>query len=583
MARSLTLSNGELHIGLNESGLVETLHFPYVGHENHTPSASHRIGVHVDGAISWIDDGNWTRKSKYPAGSLIGHTVAVNQAIGIILEFEDFVEADTNLLIRNVHVINIREDQRSVRLFFHQAFTISGHADRDTAQYLPANNSVLHYRGRRAFVASGTTDVGQGFDQYTVGRFGDGMDGTWRDAEDGELSMSAAECGQTDSTIGFSMIVGGLSSRRVHYWLIASTSVRSAISMDATIHKQGAYKRLASTIDWWRKCLNPSFKVSDQLEPHYQKPFIDSLMMLHSHIDRRGAVIRSTKDDANSYCDPGVGAFAIWPLARLGFKQEALNYFNFIRQSLTDEGYLMRGYQADGAISPTNLPYDGNFAPLDSSHTAIALFVFSQVYALHKQPKILKDYYSTLVTPMANFLSDYIDDRGLPTTGTQSLDDAEGLSCMTTSLTYAALMSAVELADYSKDQDSSVKWRTAAEEMRRAAHDTFISNGVLSHSTGNSTASYSGLYGAFMFGLIDIDNPAIARAADQLRDVPVRSDLIGSLWLAQYYMEIGEQAKADEIISEVSDCISTGGHEIQLDTWVYAEFVSTLLDRLTRK
>lgn len=594
MARSLVLSNGELHIRLNSAGMVNALHFPYVGHENHTPNSTHRIGVWVDGRMSWIDDGNWSYRAKYPAGSLVGHSVAVNEDIGIILEFEDLVEADANLLIRNIHIINIREYQRSIRLFCHQAFTISGYEGDDTAQYLPADNSILHYKGRRAFVIGGVNDVGQGFDQYTVGRFGQGLDGTWRDAEDGELSMSSSECGQTDSTVGFSMIIGGLSSRRVHYWLIASTSVRAAIGLDANVRKHGVYKRLASTTDWWRKYLNSSFKVSDQLEPKYRKSFIDSLMMIRSHIDRRGAIIHNSATSSQSLCDPRVGSLAIWPMIRLGFKQEAISYFTFMRQSLMDDGYLAHKYRADGSIGPVNLPYDGKLAPLDSSHTAVTLFVFSQMYALNKQPKLLRDFYQTLVVPMANFLSDYTDDRGLPLPGYDSSSSHKETTSLTTSLTYAALMAAVELADYSKDQDSSVKWRTAAEEMRAVATDVFIKDDLVCQAEGSNNTSAASLYGAFMFGLLDIDHPALSGSAKYLErncmlssklfHVSGEVDYIGSLWMAQYYMETGEQAKADVIIDQVSDIITSpdpkGG---ELDSLIYAEYVSTLLDKLTRK
>ena len=52
-------------------------------------------------------------------------------------------------------------------------------------QYLPGDNAILHYRGRRAFVVSAVDDSGEPFDQYTVGIFGiEGKEGTYRDAED---------------------------------------------------------------------------------------------------------------------------------------------------------------------------------------------------------------------------------------------------------------------------------------------------------------------------------------------------------------------------------------------------------------
>jgi len=89
-----------------------------------------------------------------------------------------------------------------IRLFMHQAFAIGdSRSNTDTVQYLPDDNAILHYRGRRAFVVSGECD-GKPFDQYTVGLFGiENREGTYRDAEDGDLNANNVEHGRVDSTI----------------------------------------------------------------------------------------------------------------------------------------------------------------------------------------------------------------------------------------------------------------------------------------------------------------------------------------------------------------------------------------------
>ena len=61
------LGNGSLTVGLNESGLVHDFYYPYVGLDNLTTSRSlpHKIGVWVDGAFSWIDDGTWDIQTNF--------------------------------------------------------------------------------------------------------------------------------------------------------------------------------------------------------------------------------------------------------------------------------------------------------------------------------------------------------------------------------------------------------------------------------------------------------------------------------------------------------------------------------------
>src|ERR1700744_5100010 len=127
MARPIVLSNCELHGGLNDFGLVHEFYFPYVGLENHAAGARlrHKVGVWIDGQISWLDeDKGWVFSFRYPHTALIGHTVAKNEAIGIILEFDDCVDSKMSALLRNIHIVNTRPEARQIRLFMHQAFVI---------------------------------------------------------------------------------------------------------------------------------------------------------------------------------------------------------------------------------------------------------------------------------------------------------------------------------------------------------------------------------------------------------------------------------------------------------------------------
>ena len=597
MANSISLANGGLYVGLDEFGLVNKLQFPYIGHEDHLPNSPHKIGVWADGQISWLDDGSWTHRSRYPVGALVGHTVMTNDTIGVVLEFEDTVESDANVLIRNVHVINIRDHQRNIRLFFHQGFNIGQYSDKDTAQFVPKHSAIVHYRGRLAFAIGGMTDVGQSADQHAIGLFGQGLDGTWRDAEDGQLSMASAECGQTDSTIGFSLTIGGLSSRRVHYWLVASTSVRAALGSFKSLQKQGVYKRLSSTIDHWSKHFTPVFKASEQCQPAYRKSLIDSSVRLYSHIDRRGAIISDVSRRSHSVCDPEVGALAIWPLIRLGYKQEAMNYFSYVRQLVGEDGYLSLAYKADGSLASTRLPYDDKYGPIDSSQTAINLFVFTQMSALNKRMKLLDDLYPTLVSPMANFLSEFVDDQGLPNVSYEYPSDRKSSTLYTAAVTYAALYAAADMADGKKMQDDAIRWRTAANTLRESAQVFVGERGVLGRSLDDDSSDISGLYGAFMFGLFDIDHPAIAKTVKEIEqnhlsgtdgmfyDRRGRIDYVGSLRMAQYYIETSQQDKAESIIRLVSRVMTSNvamSHE-SMSTQTYAEYISTLLDMISGK
>src|SRR5690606_3988485 len=119
-----------------------------------------------------------------PHTALIGNTIAKNKNLNIMLEFDDLVDAEMSAFIRNIHVINLSDTDREIRLFMHQAFAIGdSRSNTDTAQYLPDSNALVHYRGRRAFVISGRSGDTP-FDQHSVGLFGiENYEGTYKDAE----------------------------------------------------------------------------------------------------------------------------------------------------------------------------------------------------------------------------------------------------------------------------------------------------------------------------------------------------------------------------------------------------------------
>lgn len=645
MARPIVLSNGNLHVGLNHFGEVHDFYYPYVGLENHAAAKNlrHKIGVWVDGSFSWIDDGSWNFNFDYHKHSLIGRTVAHNDRLQIQLEFDDAVDTSQDVFLRNIHVINTNSEEREIRLFMQQVFDIGDKAGNgDTVQYLPNSEAILHYRGNRKFVVSGChSSSRKTFDQYSMGLFGlEGHAGTYVDAEDGQLSSNNVEHGRVDSVIGFTLRLGGHDSSRIDYWIACGTSHRQAIDRhDHLLQKSTVIDRLKESESWWQKWSKPAVDASSHLDPEFREGFIKSVLLVKSHIDNRGAIIASTDTtrlnysrDAYAYCWPRDGAYAIWPLIRLGYKDEPLAFFHFCKTALHKNGYLMHKFQADGSLGSSWHPYlqanGGVFAPIQEDETALVLFTFAQFHQAHKDASILSTFYGSLVVPMANFLANYIDDTtGLPK---QSYDLWERISHTTTytvSTVYGALMAAASLADAANDSESAVKWRTSAEDIRRQAHkylyneQTQCFNRAIStrdkEVTADPTIDISSAFGVFMFELFPIGSNEVRNSIDKIKQalsIPMSgvdrfarftddeyfrgsTEITGnpwcitSLWIAQYYLETNQEEEALKLIRWCKDLmLDTGVLPEQVNpytdefmsvaplTWSQAEYASTLLD-----
>src|SRR5437763_1981778 len=133
MGRPVVLSNGQLFVGLDESGLVHDFYYPYVGLENLTNarSSQHKIGVWVDGVFKWTDDGSWEISINFEDEALISDIHMHSVALKLKLHFQDFIDPRRNALVRTISVTNEADTERDIRLFMHQVFQISrsGRAD----------------------------------------------------------------------------------------------------------------------------------------------------------------------------------------------------------------------------------------------------------------------------------------------------------------------------------------------------------------------------------------------------------------------------------------------------------------------
>lgn len=646
MARPIVLSNGDMHVGINNFGLLHDLYFPYVGLENHTlgHGTRHRIGVWVDGAFSWLDDGSWRINFDYPHDALIGNIRAVNDSLQLMLELDDAVDYELSAFMRSIHVINLADRERDIRVFLHQAFVIGdSRGNTDTAQYLPDSHAIVHYRGRRTFVVSAESNE-EAFDQHSIGLFGiEGREGTYKDAEDGELSGANVEHGRVDSVLRFRFAMEARGSRRVSYHIAAGTTFREALKINETIKTESIASRLYQTANWWQQWLEPALQTAKPLSPARRKQFIISVMVLKSHIDNRGAVIASTDTamlnygrDAYAYTWPRDTAYILWPLIRLGYTDEPRIAFDFYRRGLHSSGYFSHKYRADGAIGSSWHPYvhaDGiTAAPIQTDETAIMLFMFTQFYRTNRKPEILEEYYESFVKPMADFLTSYIDPHTLlPRPSYDLWEERFMTTTYTTAATYAALSSAAELADEANDSESAVSWRAVADDIKINASYLLYSDdrscvvkGFLKRASGeydvDNTIDVSAAFGAFMFELFAVDSSEVVQSFETIRATFNQSHEIGlpryendmygrtqgqttsnywpvtTLWCAQYFIERGDFGAARQIISWVEEhSYETGiiaeqirpcdGYSTSVAplTWSHAEYVATILDLLGSK
>ncbi len=634
MAKSLVFGNGRLHVGLDEHGLVHDIYFPQIGLESHLAphGPGHKVGVFVDGWISWLDEPGWSVGARYHDGTMIGETVAVNDALGLRIEFTDAVDRETDMFVRSTHVINLRGDERRVALYCYQAFMIGESASSDTAQYRPDIPAIMHYKGNRVFMASLTRDE-VGFDDFSVGKYDmEAGSGTFRDAEDGKLEKNMVENGRVDSTMSLHLSLGAYDSARASYVLAAAESIPDAERLVSDFVTNGAMHYLARTASLWRAWTEKA-RVPGRLDEKYQRAIVESLIVIAAHLDERGAVMASLdsslknhpQDDTYNFCWGRDAAYILWPLLRLGYTDELLRFFDFSVRGLHEDGYLHHKYRADGSLGSTWLPYqhpDNTIhPPIQADETASVLFLLGQYYRHTNEQAFITQYYESLIEPMANFLTGYTSDDGLPLPSYDPWEHSYLTHTYTTAVTYASLLEASELADaYGRSADGA-RWRAAADAMQSAAaafynaDEQYFYKGFLTWPGGERQfeplLDISSLYGAFMFGLFDLESDelekSIKTAREKLRSGSLYIRFAGddyfgdpaapnpwpvvSLWMAETALERDEIDEAEPILEAVFELRSQSGiltEQVDPKThaptslaplvWSHAEFISALID-----
>ncbi len=637
MGRSVMLSNGEMLVGLDEHGLVHDFYYPYVGLENLTTSRSahHKIGIWVNGQFSWVDDGSWNIAVDFESDALISNITMEKPDWQIKLKFLDFVDYQYSAFCRRVEIINNANNAQEVRLFFHQVFQISRAGRGDTALYVPSGNYILNYKGKFALLVYAQNNNKESFDQFSVGNYGiEGKDGTFRDAEDGELSGNLVEHGGVDSVIRCSSHVEPGESVFVDYWLVANSSQFESEGIHDVLLKQGLSSRLEQTREYWSQWMKTAEPKLQNVDTKYLELAKKSLLVIKAHVDRQGGIIASGDSsiynyarDYYSYVWPRDGVFSILPLISLGYQQEAKNFFEFCADTMHPAGYMRHKYQPDRSLGSSWHPQMQNGTeelPIQEDETAIVIYALNEYLKKSEDSEFVKGLYGGLLRPGANFMTNFIDQStNLPHASYDLWEQKFATHTYTVTAVIAALKAAAEIAEKVGEQTDALAWNNAAgrmnislrllysEDLGHYRKSLLATDGDIKYDDPLCTSSFYGLSKFDVHhdsqGLENTVKAVEGRLLDScpiggvpryendkyfLHDTRYTGNpwIISTLWLAQYYINHGRASEASSLIDWVQERASNSGmlaEQVDPSTgysvsvsplvWSHAAFLETVL------
>ena len=480
MARNLILGNNSMLVSFDARGQVRDLYFPYIGLENHIAQDSlHRIGVYVDDAISWFTNEEWVFEQTCDDEALIGKVRAVNKHIGVIVTFTDVVYNEKNIFIRNITIENKASKKRTIKLFFCHEFNLAESVRADTAYFDPRSRTIIHYKGRRSVLINAFTTEGQ-FSEYTVGEFRThNKDGSYRNAETGELAGNTIEHGNVDSVISLSFTLDAETAGNGYYWLCAAEHISEVHALNQYVLKKNPAYLTNTTRNYWTAWVNRYNFSFYKLSPEVVSLFKKSLLFVRAAVDNGGSILASADasmlqlgKDTYSYMWPRDGAICAMALDRAGDPQAAKSFFQFCVNALSNEGYLMHKFLPDGSLGSSWHPWvrDSEVTlPIQEDETALTLIALLRHYEYSRDLDFIEKIYNSFIKKAADFMCLYRDKTtGLPLESYDLWEEKYGVHTFTVAAVYGALQAAARFSEILGKETSKARYLSHAESIKRS-------------------------------------------------------------------------------------------------------------------
>jgi glucoamylase len=476
--RDIPVGNGSLLVTFDDKYQIRDVYFPHVGQENHTEGFPFRFGVWADGEFSWVFEDEWQRDLKYLRETLVTDVKLTNAELGLEIVSNDTVASHENIFLRRVRVSNLTDRRREIRVFLHHDFRIYENKVGDTAFFDPESLALIHYKKHRFFLINTEPQ----FDNFSTGRkaFRD-QEGTWRDAEDGQLSGGAKTEGSVDSTVQLSFELAGQDTFEFFYWIAAGTTHAEVKRLNHHVLDERPQNFLDYTENYWRAWVNKNDSEFADLSEEIVELYKRSLLVVHTQIDRAGAILAANDSDVvlratdhYSYLWTRDGAFVANALDLAGFRHPPRKFYEFCGEIVHEKGYFLQKYNADGTVASgwhtAWDKYSGTAqTPIQEDETALVIWALWQHYDKYRDIEFVHSLYRKLVTRCADFMVEFRHEgTGLPAPSWNLWEDRRGIHTFTCASVVAGLRAAANFARLFAESDRAEIYEAAADEITGA-------------------------------------------------------------------------------------------------------------------
>ncbi|MBI5706236.1 MAG: glycoside hydrolase family 15 protein [Armatimonadetes bacterium] len=549
MPRSLVFGNGSLFVALDSRHRIRELTYPYVGLYNHLAGRAVRMGIWVDGAFTWCDEGGWEvhQSPQFADGS--SQTTLRNPHQGIELLVRERIHADEPAFFRDIVVTSHRADECKTRVFFHHPLQLNESDIAETAVLDPVLGGMVHYKGPTFIgfcVDSGPSEVAVGITGYGE------QPGTAPDAEDGELSNRTIEQGSIDSCMSVELRLAPGEGRTICCSILCASTITGLHELKERLDREaGALASVETDVAQASRLGSLGSEIGNAEPQHGNKcqslpgaPEPRSLLtpsrvVIESHLSSNGALMAALDSDIMSenrahYANfwPRDGALTLEAFLRFkeaGFGRRMLQFCRgLINSRVWPHPFFFQKYRPDGTLGASWHPWVRNGSPelpLQEDESALILHAMgAQVAAFGWEG--LEGLWQELAVPLADFLVAYRDPQsGLPLPSHDLWEERRGVHAFTVASAVAGLRAASELAASLGDSRSE-HYGAIAEEVRSACLSRFVHAGegfVVRNLSQDRDGAWhedltpdSSMLHVVLLGLLSPDDPLAGSLVDRL-------------------------------------------------------------------
>ena len=253
MPRDLVIGNGCAARRVRRAVPARRLLLPARRHGE--PSASpFRFGIWADGRS--LGRGRaWRREITYLRDTLVGDVTCEHADLGNCVSAATTRSTPTRTSI-SARSSSATSATRSGRSSSSSTTTSTSTATPSPTRRttIPQSGAIIHYKAKRYLLIN--SDAGT-VPEYACGRSGiGGAEGTWRDAEDGALSMEPIAQGAVDSTIGIPCDARAARQRHRIYWICAGKRYGEVRELDRRVREETPARMMARTASYWYTWVN---------------------------------------------------------------------------------------------------------------------------------------------------------------------------------------------------------------------------------------------------------------------------------------------------------------------------------------